>query len=327
MRASTRSLLAAFGLLLSALPLHAAEDVRKTITVKDADYFGFDLRTVQNVSLGECEAACIDDNACKAFTYNTKAKWCFLKSDFNKINPFPGAVAGKIVVEASEPDIGEAPVPDFLTEQQWSDAERYRDNLELAQENEGMGVDALLAIARRDVTGGVIDHALQTYKGALSIEPDNAAIWLEMANAANRITNNWDINGQGLSAAINAYSSSRTTGIRAEALSVLARALENTQNYRAGINSYKASLKLVDSRQVRKAYEDLKARQGFRVVGNTIDSDSADPRACVQFSEPLVKSGVDYASFVTLDGTTPKALEAKGSEICVEALKIGRAHV
>ena len=85
------------------------------VTVKDADYFGFDLRTVQNVTLDQCGQACKDDDACKAFTYNTKAKWCFLKSDFNTMNPFPGAVAGKIVMEVAERDIGAPGALDFLT--------------------------------------------------------------------------------------------------------------------------------------------------------------------------------------------------------------------
>jgi uncharacterized protein YfaS (alpha-2-macroglobulin family) len=106
----------------------------------------------------------------------------------------------------------------------------------------------------------------------------------------------------------------------------MAKSLENVQNYRAGLNAYKASLKLVQSPAIQTAYEDLRARQGFRVTGNTIDNDSANPRACVQFSEALVKSGVDYTSFVTVDGAAPKAIEAKGSEICVEGLVHGERY-
>jgi hypothetical protein len=57
-----------------------------------------------------------------------------------------------------------------------------------------------------------------------------------------------------------------------------------------------------------------------------VDTDSVSPRACVQFSEPLVKNGVDYSSFITLDGAAPKAIEAKGSEICVEGLTHGQRY-
>ncbi len=85
---------------LAALPGGAADVKREIVTTRDGDYFGFDLRTVQDVTLAQCEAGCIDDRSCKAFTYNPKVKWCFLKSDFNQLNTFPGAVAGKIVETA-----------------------------------------------------------------------------------------------------------------------------------------------------------------------------------------------------------------------------------
>jgi uncharacterized protein YfaS (alpha-2-macroglobulin family) len=326
MRTFIRSLLITAGLLLPALPVQAAETSRTIVTVKDADYFGFDLRTVQNVTLDQCQAVCIDDAQCKAFTYNTKAQWCFLKSDFKTLNPFPGAVAGKVVEVASEPDIGAAPSLSFVTEYQLYEAKRIRDNLATAQGQENLGVEALLVIARRDLTTGMIDHALATYSSALRITPDDAALWMEMAEAANRFPGNWNVNSQGLSAALNAYQATRTTTMRAQALATLARSLENTSNYRAGISAYKASLKLVDNPAIEAAFQDLRVRQGFRVVDHTIDSDSATPRACVQFSEPLVKSGVDYTSFVTLDGAAPKALEAKASQICVEGLEHGARY-
>ena len=64
---------------------------------QNSDYFGFDLRSEQNVSLDQCKTTCLGDPSCRAFTYNTKAKWCFLKSDYNQLKPFTGAVAGKVV--------------------------------------------------------------------------------------------------------------------------------------------------------------------------------------------------------------------------------------
>ena len=82
-----------------AAPAFAAGEARMIVTTPDSDYFGFDLRTEQNVSLDRCKAICLGDSACRAFTYNTKARWCFLKSDHSTMNPFVGAVA---VLEAAE---------------------------------------------------------------------------------------------------------------------------------------------------------------------------------------------------------------------------------
>src|SRR5690606_3476491 len=98
-------------------------------TTQDADYFGFDLRTERDVSLDACTAVCLADPECRAFTYNTRAQWCFLKSDYSVINPFSGAVAGKVVIEGSEPDIGAPPRLTYVPEHMHDEAGRYRDAL------------------------------------------------------------------------------------------------------------------------------------------------------------------------------------------------------
>ena len=87
----------------------SALEARQVVTTQDADYFGFDLRSEQNVTLDQCKTSCLGDSQCRAFTYNTKAKWCFLKSDFATIKPFSGAVAGKVVPLSGDPDLGAAP--------------------------------------------------------------------------------------------------------------------------------------------------------------------------------------------------------------------------
>mgnify|MGYP003577660919 CR=1 FL=1 len=94
------SMRARFGLLAllltfftSILPAGGAEINRDIVTTKDSDYFGFDLRTEEDVTLDQCETVCLADQACKAFTYNPKVKWCFLKSDFKELKSFPGVFA------------------------------------------------------------------------------------------------------------------------------------------------------------------------------------------------------------------------------------------
>ena len=160
----------------------------------------------------------------------------------------------------------------------------------------------------------------------MAVTPDNGPLWIETARAANRAEKNTYIAGQAALAALNGYQLTRTTQSRADALAVLGDALQNSENYRASLDAYKASLALVNAKPVEAAYLDLRSRQGFRVTNHTIDADSVNPRACVQFSDPLVKMGTDYTPFVTLNGTAPKALEAKGSEICVEGLEHGQRY-
>lgn len=309
--------------LLPLSPPATAQDIRTIERIDDADYFGFDLRTEKNVSIDECEASCIGDSACRAFTYNPKVNWCFLKSDYDQLNSFPGAVAGRIVVQAAEEDIGAPPALAFISDYLKTEARNQRDNLAIAPEQEGLGRDALIETGRAAFTGGNIDFAVASMKGALSIDPDDQALWLELARMANTVTGNYGMANEGAMAAINGYLLTRGAATRADALATLARSLENSETWRSALSAYKTSLELASNAEVQAAFEDLRSRQGFRVVNNTVDSDSASPRACVEFSEPLVKRGVDYSSFVTLDGKTPKALEAKNNQICVEGLEHG----
>ncbi len=323
MRAALKSLLLVVA-TFAFQPVSAQETTRKIVTTQNGDYFGFDLRTEQNVSQPQCETICINDASCKAFTYNPKVKWCFLKSDFNQLNAFPGAVAGKVVEVASEPDIGAPQKLSFVDDSLYQQARRL--TLDLPAAGDGQQVDDLLAAAHQQSAVGNDALAVDGYKAVLALAPDDGAVWAELSRSAAKVKNNYQISGQAASAALNAYSLSRTLSARTYALNTLAQAFEKTQSYRAALDAYKASLALSDVPQTRAIYADLRTRQGFRVIGNTVDTDSVSPRACIQFSEPLVKNGVDYTSFVTLDGAAPKAIEAKGSEICVEALTHGQRY-
>ncbi|HEX8047055.1 MG2 domain-containing protein [Rhizobium sp.] len=310
------------------MPAGAADTKRQVVTTQDGDYYGFDLRTEQNVTLDQCSTSCIGDKSCKAFTYNPKVKWCFLKSDFNQLNTVAGAIAGKIVetAAASEPDIGAAPTLPFLSDDFVQSARDAKSRLTLAADLKGQGVESLIALGRIEITSGNVNNALNAFQGALSLTPDNGDLWVEMARAANTTTNDTSLATQAAYAALNGYQLSRTTSSRADALAVLATSLQNAQNYRQALSAYKASLTLTSSAAVQAAYNDLKARQGFRVTGNTLDNDNASPRACVQFSEKLVKSGVDYTPFVTVNGAAPKGVDAKDNQICVEGLEFGQRY-
>ncbi len=325
------SLFSAVLLLAFVSPAGAAEVGRTVVTTDNADYFGFDLRSEQNVTLDQCKSACIGDRSCRAFTYNSKARWCFLKSDYRTLNSFNGAVAGKIVDLTREPDMGAPVALDFLPKWLNDEAVNYRQKL-TADNTSGdqEGVNALTteadAVLRTDPRA-----AMQKFAAALAISPDESRLWIGLAAAAEAVkpandADAGDLHMAATSAAYNAYLTSRTTGIRAAALAVLAPALEQRQQFRPAIQSYEASLALTPNAAVQAAYLDLKARKGFRIVGNTVDSDNQTPRACVQFSDPLVKSGVDYAPFVTVDGAPAKAISAEAKQICVEGLEHGKRY-
>jgi hypothetical protein len=223
---SVRAFLAAATIILSTVlagsGAFGADAKREIQTVRDADYFGFDLRSEQNVTLDQCKSACIGDKSCKAFTYNPKASWCFLKSDFKTMNAFPGAIAGKVVETAGqqEPDLGVAPRIGFLSGDVLQQARDDKANLELADDQQGQSADSLIANGRIDLTANNVVDALKSFRGALAITPDNGELWLETARAGDSFAKTDDNNGsdiyaQAVLAAINGYDLTRTTTSRA----------------------------------------------------------------------------------------------------------------
>ncbi|RVC63728.1 hypothetical protein EN759_25570, partial [Mesorhizobium sp. M00.F.Ca.ET.038.03.1.1] len=310
-----------------------AAEARRIVTTDNSDYFGFDLRSEQNVSLDQCKTTCLGDTACRAFTYNTKAKWCFLKSDYNQLKSFTGAVAGKVANVDGDPDIGAPPALAFFPNWMADQAQQFRNKLtDPAYDKPTEGLAALQAAAEQASLTGDHRLAMQKYQAAISVLPDDGALWLALAREILAVEPASNTNEpatfpmNATSAAFNAYKLVRTAKTRAEALALLGAGLDKRDLYRPSLQAYEASLALVSSPAVQADYADLKARKGFRVVEHTVDADSSSPRICAQFSEDLVKTGVDYAQFVTVDNAAPKAVEAKDKQICVEGLEHGQHY-
>ncbi|MGU3398813.1 alpha-2-macroglobulin family protein [Brucellaceae bacterium D45D] len=323
------STLATLGILATVTVPSPGAETRRIEISQDADYFGFDLRTEKNVTLDQCKNTCLGDNSCQAFTYNPKVKWCFLKSDFNRLNPVVGSIAGKVVTDQSAEDIGAAPVVKFFTDNLVAEARRLRATLTAEQSADGL--QTLKAEAATAVANGDPRRAMQAFSAASGASPDESELWSGFALAAlstspSNSQEKAKFERDATGAAWNAYQTSRTKRDRATALAALAQALERRSLSRPALQAYEASLAIENDASVRATYEDLKARKGFRILDNSVDNDSASPRICAQFSEELVKSGVDYASFVTLDGKTSQAIEAKDRQICVEGLQHGRNY-
>ena len=304
---------------------------RSVITTPDSDYFGFDLRTERDVSLDQCSAICLADGDCRAYTYNTKAQWCFLKSDYSVMKPFAGAVAGRVVNLAGDPDIGAPSKLGFLPSYFSDEVRRYRQSISDLTQNQDDGLVYLSSAADSAMHAGDARAASQNYRSALAIADDQSDVWSRLAEALLAIQpensdETAELSRDASSAAAIGYELTRTVTQRAQSLAVLAKALDRRDLYRPALQAYEASLTLSNDATVRAAYLDLKSRKGFRVIGNTVETDSATPRACIQFSEQLVKSGQDYAPFITINDGPPQAVEAKGQQICIEGLRHGENY-
>src|SRR6202012_4687083 len=160
--------------------------------------------------------------------------------------------------------------------------------------------------------------------------PDDSGNWLRLARTIFQVR---PANGseqtflleRASTAAYIAYQRSANAGDEADALALLGRALSERKLWRPALDSLRLSLDLREVAEVRGQYEKTRDEHGFRLLDYTIDSDSASPRACFQFSEDLAKR-TDFAPFVALAGNDRPALTSEGAQLCVDGLKHGEHY-
>ncbi|WEK51863.1 MAG: MG2 domain-containing protein [Candidatus Kaistia colombiensis] len=326
-----------FGLVLCLGGMAAQaqdSDARRIIISRDADYPGFDLLTLKDIDQKACASACVDDLSCKAFTYNTKAKWCFLKSDFGSLSVAAGANAGRIVVSTpidqttQEKRIEELT---FLGPSPFEAAKAQLSSLARDYPTHGVGYDTISQGADRARQNGNTTELERDLGAMLSISPDDPAIWREFAlSLLKRNPDDYsarrDVLAAATSAALNAYLRADGAGDQALSLALLGHALERREMWKEAIKSYRLSLEYKQDPQFRAAYDKLIAERGFRVVSNTVDADAASPRMCVVFSDPLPVADATLSDYVVVEGGKGIAVEPQDNQICIDGLKHGQRY-
>ena len=94
----------------------------------------------------------------------------------------------------------------------------------------------------------------------------------------------------------------------------------------ASLDAYRASLAAADDASVRATYQALREEHGFRISDYKVDSDSASPRVCFQFSDPLARGKVDFTPFVAVAGSANAAVSVEEQQLCVDGLKHGERY-
>src|ERR1700750_695389 len=175
--------------------------------------------------------------------------------------------------------------------------------------------DADAAFKRGDYRIG-----LQILGQIAAVAPEDSANWLRLAKTIFQIrtitSSEQTFLLEGAStAAYLAYQRAGNAADEADALAVLGRALSDRKLWRPALDTLRLSLVLKEVAEVRGAYEKLRDDHGFRLLDYTVDSDSASPRACFQFSEDLAKR-TDFSPYLTLAGSDKPALTSEEKQLC-----------
>src|SRR3984885_7595936 len=185
--------------------------------------------------------------------------------------------------------------------------------------------DADAAFKRSDFRTG-----LQILGQIATPTPEDSANWLRLARTIFQIkpsnsTEQTFLFERASTAAYIAYQRAGNAGEEADALAVLGHAMSERKLWRPALDALRLSLGLREVADVRGSYEKMRDEHGFRLLDYTVDSDSASPRACFQFSEDLAKR-TDFAPFLALAGNDKPALSSEGQQLCVDGLKHGERY-
>jgi uncharacterized protein YfaS (alpha-2-macroglobulin family) len=333
MRGFVRALSSLFVFLpLLLLSSEAQSQDRRLLVTEGADYFGADYDVRRDVDQVACEAACRDDLQCQAFTYNTAARWCFLKSDVGELRAVEGAVSGRIVAAAAEEevDVEAERISElgFLAQSTIDESRRFVGGLQDSVIERGL--DEILADVETAKTAGSWLAAAELYRQALALEPARFDFWTSYTDAAMRAaSDDWEeqqrLAANRISGAVNAYLRAVSDADRAYALQLLGWALSNNYDWKPAIRAYRASLALAEDPSTRTTYEQLLAEHGFRIIDHEVEADAAAPRICLNFSDRLAE-GRDLSDFISVEGGTNLAVEAGGYQICIDGVEHGARY-
>ena len=186
---------------------------------------------------------------------------------------------------------------------------------------------------RKDAAAAVADKKFKDASAflgaAVTANPKDAGAWLALAKLGAQADDaqadgRYDMVARGQTAAYAAYSRA-SAAAQAEALALLGDLFARHESWRPALDAYRASLDRRDDQDARKVYEDLREKHGFRIVDYKVDNESASPRVCFNFSEPLARK-TDFAPYVAVAGAANAALSSEEQQICVEGLQHGERY-
>ncbi|MEO1555659.1 MAG: alpha-2-macroglobulin family protein [Pseudomonadota bacterium] len=305
---------------------------QRYILTQDVDFFGADRTALFDTTFPACQRACSADLQCVAFTFNSRSNACFPKSAISDQQPYAGAISATRL--PTDPSLQQAAIARAaalgVSEQDSAAALDLAQAVGTRHPVNGQTVEALLAASRAAWDRGDRSGALN-WTGAAVALSDAPDLWSRYAYIALRLGDQTPsrVRNQGrqdaVPAALNAYLRSASPSVQASALQGLAEALEANGRGRDMIPALRLAQSLQPRDEIVEALDDAVAKYGFRVIDTRVESDSAQPRICVTFSEPLVQAGVDYDPFVRsqAQGLVP---QVSGSELCLDGATHGERY-
>ncbi|WP_101067094.1 alpha-2-macroglobulin family protein [Roseovarius salinarum] len=325
-----------FPLVLCALAGQAAAQSpvpeRRLVVSRDVDFFGADLQPLFDTSFEACQRACLSNPKCRALTFNTRKNACFPKKGVSERKPYDGALSA--VVLRTDPQVvsrgqTRAAELDFLSDGDIEAAMSQARGIGARHPGGDWDADALLRAAQDRRAKGDMRNAMR-WMGAAVARTDAADQWVEygrlsLAIKTDKSRDKRNYAARALSASVNGYLRAPGGPAQVNALTVMARALERRNRGRDMIDALRLAQSIQPRQQVAEALDEAVAKYGFRTTDSRVDSDSATPRICAEFSEPLVRAGTDYTPYVRLPDAG-LVVQAEKRQLCIDGVEHGQRY-
>lgn len=320
-------------LMVGQLSAQSTVPEHRFLFSRDVDFYGSDLTNLFDTTQDACQRACSAQQACVAFTFNARSNSCFPKSAVSDRQPYDGAMSARKIV--TDPAVL-AGAPTRAADLSFLDPSDFDDARALVFSNarrfsfDSETADDLIAAMASAQQSGDIERALG-WAGKAVAATDRADLWARLGRLS--LTRAEQLRGAdrtersrvALRAATNAYLRADTPALRADALTVMAQALEENRRARDMIPALRLALAAAPREELETALDDAIGKYGFRITEHRVDNNAAAPRICAEFSEKLVQAGQDYEPFVRIDGRG-LAVQAENNQLCIDGVEHGARY-
>ncbi len=306
---------------------------QRFVLSQDADLPGGDIASIFDTTLEACERACATTKSCTAFTFNTNNGSCFPKASPGQPAFFLGAFSGFVIKSdagaADRASLRRSELP-FVPDWDVSAAFAQADGMGNAHVTNAFSAEEHLQAALDAENSGDAELASRFTGAAINLTdlPETWADYARQLLLAGQPAgdNQRSYRERAFNAALNAYLRAETPALRHSILVTMGQALESIDRGRDTVQALRLSQALQPRDDTAALLDDAIGKYGFRIAENEVQSDSARPRICVNFTEDLFTTGVDYASFVQVNepGLTVEAVGTR--QICVEGVTHGQRY-
>ena len=218
-------------------------------------------------------------------------------------------------------------------------AAQYLQSIRDGRDPAGQSVSVLLRQAEQQAQKKNWVDAIAHYETAILAGAGQTATWLVLSQIWQNQAQHQEKNNAGYEirqrsrqrmeqAAWNALQAANAPLERARALFRLGELYDRDQEPKKAIAAYGEALEIEDNPRIAKRHQDLVNANAFQIKGVDVESDSATPKVCLNFSDDLAKGRqLHYEDYLVIQPAIQPVVTPQERQLCVEGFSHGQSYV